>query len=146
MSTKFRIGIVGYCQPTKFDYDEAWSLVQKGLNVASSRAPKNSDILVLGGFTDIPSIHCIGYQQARQRGWNCGGIACMKAMDYKLWNMSEEGDEANIVGDNWGDESQTFVNKIDILVRVGGGPQSFSEVQMAKEKGIEVLEYDLESE
>ena len=146
MSEKFRIGVVGFCEPTKFNYDSAWDLVTRGLNIAGSRAPKKKNIIVMGGFTDIASIHRIAYQQARQRNWNCGGIACKKAMDFKLWNMSEDGDEASIIGDNWGDESIVFIDKIDILVRIGGGEQSTKEVEMAKEKGIEVIEFDLNTD
>jgi hypothetical protein len=48
-----------------------------------------------------------------------------------------------IVGDNWGDESKTFLDSIDMLVRVGGGKQSLEECNEAKKQGIKVVEYDL---
>ena len=139
----FKIGVIGYCYPTKFDFIEAWKLVKKGLNEASGT---KNDIIVVGGLTDIPSIHQIAYYQARQRNWNCGGYACEKAKEFKWFPMSKDGDELKIVGKNWGDESETFINNVDILVRIGGGPQSHKEVKIAKAKGIPVLEYDFESE
>lgn len=32
-----------------------------------------------------------------------------------------------IVGERWGDESETFLSSIDVLLRFGGGPQSQAE-------------------
>ena len=48
-----------------------------------------------------------------------------------------------IVGENWGDESETFVRSIDGILRVGGGGQSKREVAAVREKGGEVIEYEL---
>ncbi|HLD37442.1 MAG TPA: hypothetical protein VJA86_02555, partial [Candidatus Nanoarchaeia archaeon] len=70
------------------------------------------------------------------------GIACSKANEYECFPV----DEKVIVGNEWGEESQTFLNSIDVLVRVGGGSQSKREILEAKANGKPVFEYDLASE
>jgi len=47
------------------------------------------------------------------------------------------------VGQAWGDESPTFLNSIDVLVRVGGGKQALRETAAMKASGQPVIEYDL---
>lgn len=135
-----RIGVVGFCHPTKFDYVQAWSLVKKGIEEA---AKNRNDVMIVGGLTDVESIHRIGYYIARQQGWNCGGIACEKAKKFAWFPMSQDGDVLVIEGTNWGDESERFLNSIDVLVRVGGGPQAHNETKIAKERNIPVYEYEL---
>ncbi len=49
-----------------------------------------------------------------------------------------------MIGDEWGDESEKFLDSIDVLVRIGGGKQSMAEVKKAKEMGIKVIEHELE--
>lgn len=156
----FKIGIVGYCPPTKFDQVEAWDLVKTGLMRAWSDAitqqrmdsgipdgiPLEMETMVVGGLSANGCIHETGYWIARQLGWSCGGIASEKVKIYKWWPMSEEGDMLKIFGKKWGDESKTFIEEIDALVRVGGGAQSQREVKLAKNKGIPVYEYELEAE
>ena len=48
-----------------------------------------------------------------------------------------------IVGNNWGDESQTFLDSCDVIVRVGGGKQSFEEVAEFRRRGGRVYEHEL---
>lgn len=40
-------------------------------------------------------------------------------------------------------ETETFLNNIDVLIRVGGGKPSMEEVEKAKEMKLQVFEYDL---
>jgi hypothetical protein len=47
------------------------------------------------------------------------------------------------VGEQWGDESAAFLAAIDVLIRIGGGPQSLAEAARAKELGIRVIEREL---
>ena len=60
------------------------------------------------------------------------GIAPSRAKKVKrgVFNVDKE----IIVGTNFGDESQTFIDYIDVLVRIGGGKQSREEVEMFKKK------------
>jgi hypothetical protein len=39
----------------------------------------------------------------------------------------------------WGQESQVFVNNINLLIQVGGGVQSHEEAALARARGISVL-------
>jgi hypothetical protein len=132
------VGIVGY-SATQFNIGEA-ELILMELFLS---AKKNSGIPVniVSGLTNI-GVPKIAYGIAKTYGFYTTGIACSKAFDYECFPV----DTKIIVGDNWGDESETFLNYIDILVRVGGGKQSLAEVALAKEKNIPVIEYDLDGE
>jgi hypothetical protein len=48
-----------------------------------------------------------------------------------------------IIGENWGDESSAFLDEIDVIVRIGGGKQSLTEVQTFKDKGGKTYEREL---
>ena len=48
-----------------------------------------------------------------------------------------------IVGKEWGDESETFLNKIDCIVKIGGGKQSEKEFAQAKDMEMETYEFEL---
>jgi len=137
------IGVAGYCAPTKFDWVEAWNLVSSALDRVALRKGKDQKIMVLGGLTDISSIHQIAYYVAKQRGWNVGGIACDKAKNYKWLPMSSDGDVLHISGENWGDESVEFINRCDALIRVGGGKQAHNEIDLARVKGIVIEEAEI---
>lgn len=95
-------------------------------------------ITVVSGLTAI-GIPLIAYEEAKERCWKTIGIACKKANEYPQFPV----DEKIIVGEDWGDESNTFIKIVDKLIRVGGGSQSISEVKKARNKGIAVLEFDL---
>ena len=69
------------------------------------------------------------------------GIACSKAKDYPQFPV----DEKHIIGDNWGDESEFFLNYIDALVRIGGGEQSKKEVQLFRTTYPEKLVIELDN-
>ena len=105
----------------------------------SEEASKN--ICVISGLTSL-GIPKLAYEEADRRCWKTVGIACEKAYDYELYPV----DEKQIVGKDWGDESETFLSEIDILVCIGGGKQSKSELKTAKDKGIKTYFYELESE
>ena len=48
-----------------------------------------------------------------------------------------------IVGNEWGDESATFLGECDVIVRVGGGKQSLDEVAAYIANGGIAYQYDL---
>lgn len=58
------------------------------------------------------------------------GIACSKAKDFPQFPV----DEKHIIGNEWGDESDFFLDYIDCLIRIGGGDQSMREANMFKER------------
>lgn len=134
-----KIGLVGYSDK-KFDKELASKLTRIGILKAIN---ENSDgdpsrIFIVSGLTNI-GIPSIGYSFAKDMGWKTVGIACKKAYEYECFPVDEE----IIVGENWGDESSTFLDYIDVLVRVGGGKQSLKEEGLAKEKGLPIYSYEL---
>lgn len=137
MTVKFNLGVVGYCPPSRFDEDEARRMINEGFDQVTIEHP-DTEINVVSGLTYV-GVLGIAYEEARKRGWATTGIACKKAEDHPLFPV----DKKQIVGENWGDESETFVNSIDGILRVGGGPQSKREVGMVQEKGGDVIEFEL---
>ena len=83
----------------------------------------------------------MAYRIARHKSIKTAGVACSDAKNYDCFDC----DRVEVVGDNWGDESETFISQLDALVRVGGGPQSMREVEMAVARGIPVYQRELEA-
>jgi len=131
------IGFAGY-SAQGFDTERAQLIIE---GVFTKLQDRYGEFEVVSGLTDC-GIPAMVYAEGSKRGLRLIGIACKKAKDYDLYPV----DETIIVGDNWGDESETFLESIDILVRIGGGKQSLAEEQRAIDLGMEVLSYDLNSE
>ncbi len=137
MSKEFNLGVVGYCPPSKFDETEARTMINEGYDRFAA-LHSGVSMKVVSGLTNV-GVLAIAYEEAAKRGWKTVGIACKKAQEHVLYPV----DESHIVGENWGDESLTFVHSVDGLLRVGGGAQSKREAKMIAEKGGEVIEYEL---
>ena len=130
------IGVVGY-SGQKFDEAEASSLLSKAFDQIVTENP-DKEIRVASGYTNV-GIPALAYKEAVRRGWKTIGIACAKAFSYDRFPC----DDVLIIGTNWGDESQEFLETSDVLVRVGGGKQSLAEVATAKSMGKRVHEFEL---
>lgn len=133
----FRVGVVGYSDK-KFDKKVALELLCKSFDEVSDGV---DDITIVSGLTDL-GIPSIAYKEALARKWRTVGIACKKASEYKCFDC----DEIVMIGEEWGDESEKFLDSIDVLIRIGGGKQSLAEVKKAKEMCIKVIEHELEVE
>ena len=133
---EFRIGVVGYSDQ-KFDKSEATELLEKGID---ELAQDKKNVIIVSGLTDI-GIPALAYKIAVEKGFGTEGVACSKADDYDCFSV----DKKIIVGDDWGDESDTFLSVIDALLRVGGGSQSLKEVKTFKDTGSKVVEYELDT-
>lgn len=134
---KLRVGVVGYCPPTKFDEVEARRMVVDAFDhIAAEHA--DYEIEVVSGLTNV-GVLGIAYEEAVKRGWKTVGIACKKALEHPLFPV----DEMIMEGENWGDESPRFLSSIDMMVRIGGGKQSARETEEVKSSGRQALEYDL---
>lgn len=134
---ELRIGVVGYCPPSKFDKAEAMRMIRSAYDKIGMQNP-NMPKTIVSGLTNA-GVPALAYKEAAARGWRTAGIACEKASEYKCFPV----DEKIIAGNDWGDESQTFLNSIDVLIRVGIGKQSIRETEGMKAKGKPVFEYDL---
>lgn len=132
-----RVGLVGYSKQ-KFDESEALACIKQAFDYLEESG--DYKYALVSGLTDL-GIPGIGYREADRRGWYLIGVACHKAKEYNCYPVHKE----IFVGNNWGDESERFINEIDILIRVGGGEQSLAEVAMAHERGIMTMEFDLEA-
>ncbi|WP_299433928.1 hypothetical protein [uncultured Aquimarina sp.] len=82
--------------------------------------------------TGVPKI---AYKIADGIGLKTVGFSAKKAL--KIGSGVYSADKKFIVGKKFGDESEAFVDYIDILIRIGGGKQSRKEVAMFKEKNKE---------
>jgi 2'-5' RNA ligase len=133
---KLRIGVVGYCSQY-FDKKDAKDKLEKIIN----KIVKNNSlpVYIVSGLTNI-GIMAIAYKVASENGYKTVGYACDKALDMELFDV----DKKHIIGDKWGDESEEFINNIDVLIKAGGGEQSEKELKMAKKLGIETYECDVQ--
>jgi len=132
-----RIGFAGYSDK-KFDKQKAIELIKDALDDLTEDY-QTKDIQIVSGLTNL-GIPALAYKEADERGYYTVGIACKKAEEYDCFKC----DKKILVGDDWGDESDTFLESIDVLVRIGGGKQTIAETKRAKELGIKVVEHDLE--
>src|SRR3989344_1287303 len=131
-----RIGVTGY-SVQKFDVAEAQRMLREAYDTID-RKHRDKSKTVVSGLTDL-GVLALAYREAKTRGWRTVGIACSKAEEFDCFAV----DEREIVGNEWGKESETFLNSIDVLVRVGGGNQAKRETETFKKLRKQVIEYDL---
>lgn len=132
-----KVGVIGYSgQPCDL------KLVRQYLEEAISTLG-GMPIKIISGFTAV-GVPLVAYQWAADNEAPTVGIACEQALsgEFVTWDV----DERYIVGKEWGDplESEFFLQSIDVLIRIGGGRQAMRECAMAHERGIPVLEFDLD--
>jgi hypothetical protein len=131
-----RLGIVGYSQQ-EFDEEKAIDLLRSILIQETLIHP---DITIVSGLTNL-GVPAVAYSLAKELNLKTMGVACAKAGCYKCFPC----DRVHIVGEDWGDESETFLASIDKLIRVGGGKQSHAESARAKDLGLRVIEVELDA-
>lgn len=134
---KMKVGVVGYCPPTVFDEEEALKMIKDAYDKVQEQFP-DMEIEIVSGLTNVGVLK-IAYNEAVKRGWSTVGIACKRAEEHELFPV----DEKMIVGENWGEESETFLSYIQAIIRIGVGPQSITEANTAKDQGKPAFEYDL---
>lgn len=132
----YKIGVAGY-SGKPFDVVKGRELLVSAIDEALTGV--NEQVAIVSGLTNI-GIPKIAYQIATERGYRTVGVACKKATEYECFKV----DEKIIFGEDWGDESASFLLQLDVLVRVGGGAQTFEEVAKAKRMGLRVVERDLD--
>ena len=136
------VGVVGY-STQQFDEQDAREILEEALDEIEDmyvETGEYDEIAIVSGLTSI-GIPKIAYQIADNRDYITVGVAPEEANDYDLYNV----DEIIYEGENFGDESETFIDMIDVLIKVGGGDQSQKELEMAEEEKLSVLDFDLES-
>ncbi len=136
---EIRVGVVGYCPPSRFDIEQARAYIEEAFDQVEARY-SCLDIVIVSGLCDV-GVPAIAYAEAKRRGWRTVGFTSEQALTsgYPLFPV----DEQIIVGKKWGDESLVFVAYVGMLVRVGGGPQSHDEADRVKRSGRLVWAYNL---
>jgi hypothetical protein len=125
-----KIGVVGYSS-NNFDEALANELLLLAFKRILSLNIDSKEIEIVSGLTNI-GVPKLAYQIADSFGYTKVGISAARALKvncgvYKV-------DKIIIEGEEFGDESEVFVDYIDYLVRVGGGKQSITEVGMFSRK------------
>jgi hypothetical protein len=126
-----RIGVVGFSKPD-FDHAHATALLEQSMSTFLQYfaiTPEYAE--VVSGLTDA-GVPRIAYQYAVANGMKTVGISASKALHvasgvFKVNLQILEGAE-------FGDESERFIDYIDVLIRIGGGPQSRREAAMFVQK------------
>lgn len=119
-----KIGIVGYSNPNKFNYNEGYNLVKKTFEILNNNF---EDIIIVSGLSDV-GIPGIAYHLAKEFNWLTVGIAPYEVYNHQLFPV----DKKVIVGNFFGDESDFFLKKIDMLLAFGGGEQTKKELEKFK--------------
>lgn len=133
-----RIGLVGWSNDSKIvNVDWAknviqWTLDSRIIESVNRVYGRCNQFELVSGLTDcgIPGIAYHMFSIPDSKYAKTVGIACSKANEYPQFPV----DERHIIGDEWGDESEFFIDYIDALVRIGGGEQSHREVAMFRAK------------
>lgn len=144
------IGVVGFSDETKMsdmnEYRlELSMLLMEMVDKLESIHGKCGTFAIVSGLTNV-GVPKLAYEYCSNKNTKLTfsksvGIACSKAIEFDTFPV----DEKHIIGNNWGDESEFFINHIDGLIRLGGGKQSHSEVNLFKSRfpDAPVLEYDI---
>lgn len=125
-----KIGIVGFSSK-HINEQLATTLLEDMICKIAAGCSSSEEVEVVTGLTNI-GIPKLAYQIADKHKFIKVGISAQQAYRVKCGIYFV--DKEIIVGEFFGDESQTFVDYIQYLVRVGGGKQSASEVNLFKEK------------
>jgi hypothetical protein len=139
--SEVRIGVVGYCPPTRFDETEAAQLIDAAYDEVAKDYP-DASITIDAGLTALGVLK-IAYEKAVRRGWRTAGIACKKAIteNMPLFPVDEE---PRIVGEEWGQESIEFTRELNALIKIGHGKQSTDEANLMRATRRTVYEYELD--
>lgn len=126
-----RVGVVGY-SGRKFDERLARQELTGVLaELLERRELPPGCVELVSGLTNI-GVPKIAYEFATDAGMKTVGISAGRALNSSVGVYPV--DKQIIVGENYGDESEEFVGYIDVLIRIGGGAQSFQEVAMFKQR------------
>jgi hypothetical protein len=118
-----KVGFIGY-SAKKFDENKAKDAIKL---IFDELEPYKNQMEIVSGLTNM-GIPKLVYEEAVKRGMKTVGIACEKAYDEECFDV----DKKIIKGTEWGDESDTFLKYINILIKLGGGKQTEEEYKNAK--------------
>jgi len=136
------IGVVGTTDSSTFNSEEVIEAIEHIFDDIEEEYHENCDsYCVVSGLTNM-GVWKHAYEIASERGYKTIGIAPNEANDYEHYPV----DETVIIGKKFGDESSMLIDSINILVKIGGGDQSDTEMNMAEEAGLQVMEYEFKGD
>lgn len=142
-----RIGVVGFSR-SQFDHDDARAKLRACVDAVLARAgvaPGEAELV--SGLTN-QGVPKLAYELAESLGMRTVGVSARQAL--RVSAGVRDVDERVIVGRRFGDESEAFLARIDVLIRIGGGPQSRREAGAFRvrleERGEVIAERLLEHE
>jgi orotate phosphoribosyltransferase-like protein len=122
---KIKIGVVGFSR-NQFDKTAATQKL-KAIILRLTQAKDPQSFELVSGYT-ASGVPKIAYLIADELGIETVGFSANQAL--KVKNGVYPVKKVILIGEKFGDESQKFVEYIDILVRIGGGKQSREEVAL----------------
>lgn len=134
------VGVIGYSS-LQFNEDNAKMFLRGALrNVADNWLSEDGykNIIVVSGHTNL-GMPKVAYEVANELRYRTIGLTANEGKDYDFSIV----DEIIWSGEKFGDESEDFIDIIDVLIKIGGGPQSEKEFDMAKKDGVPVMEFDV---
>lgn len=132
MSKKLmKIGITGFSR-NQFDKIESRKILRNVFEILSKKH-SGKEVKIVSGYTNS-GIPKIAYELADEFGFTTVGYSARQALNVRSGVYSVK--EVILIGEKFGEESESFVEYIDGLIRVGGGSQSRKEVELFKAKNI----------
>lgn len=132
-------GFSGQWAPAKLEADPTLKAAADAATTALREYLKrlkgeHGDKLVISSGATMEGVPKIIYDICAQEGITAMGVACEKAFNYPLGTMKY----LVIEGQNWGDESPSFLKTSDELVLLGGGGQAKREAIAASQEGKKI--------
>lgn len=124
-SGRLQVGVVGFSRP---HFDQAAARIELRRLVDELRARHaGASLEIVSGLTN-QGVPRIAYELAAELGLRTVGFSARQALRVRAGIYPV--DRRILVGERFGDESAAFVASIDVLLRIGGGPQSRHEVEL----------------
>src|SRR5689334_10511841 len=124
--SRIRIGVVGFSR-RHFDHAEANARLRECIAAVLARANVGPDDAELVSGLTNQGVPKLAYELARELGMRTVGVSAKQALRARAGMFPV--DERVIVGERYGDESDALFQRIDVLIRIGGGPQSRRETE-----------------
>jgi hypothetical protein len=122
-----KYGIVGFSRKD-FDQKQAAQILRACFEKIKRKHP-NTTVEIVSGYTNT-GVPKLAYELANEFGFVTVGFSAQQALEVSCGVYPVQ--KVVLIGQQFGDESEDFVQYIDALIRVGGGAQSKHEVALFK--------------
>ena len=125
-TNEFLVGVVGTSRRNAICSREARTVLEEAIKELQLLVGDKAIVIVSGGGL----VPMTAFDIAKQKHWKAIQVVCPKV------KCSPQRVHRIEIGKKHGDESAEFINMIDGIIRIGGGPQSHREVKMFTEQPI----------